>query len=112
MAKDLENMTPAELKAQADAILAAAAAQEAPAAKPARKPAKKKQEPQEAPRVLTDEEAKKAGIVRLDDKQVAALPAASWLMGNEKLRDLFADRTAETQDAIPLRVPTGYDIIS
>ncbi|WP_374042209.1 RNA polymerase sigma factor RpoD [uncultured Oscillibacter sp.] len=90
MAKDLENMTPAELKAQADAILAAAAAQEAPAAKPARKPAKKKQEPQEAPRVLTDEEAKKAGIVRLDDKQVAALPAASWLMGNEKLREMLA----------------------
>ena len=90
MAKDLENMTPAELKAQADAILAAAAADEAPAAKPARKPGKKKQEAQEAPRVLTDEEAKKAGIVRLDDKQVAALPAASWLMGNEKLRELLA----------------------
>ena len=90
MAKDLENMTPAELKAQADAILAAAAADEAPATKPARKPGKKKQEAQEAPRVLTDEEAKKAGIVRLDDKQVAALPAASWLMGNEKLRELLA----------------------
>ncbi len=90
MAKDLENMTPAELKAQADAILAAAAADEAPAAKPARKPGKKKQEAQEAPRVLTDEEAKKAGIVRLDDKQVAALPSASWLMGNEKLRELLA----------------------
>ena len=90
MAKDLENMTPAELKAQADAILAAVAADEAPAAKPARKPGKKKQEAQEAPRVLTDEEAKKAGIVRLDDKQVAALPAASWLMGNEKLRELLA----------------------
>ena len=90
MAKELENMTPAELKAQADAILAAAAADEAPAAKPARKPGKKKQEAQEAPRVLTDEEAKKAGIVRLDDKQVAALPAASWLMGNEKLRELLA----------------------
>ncbi len=90
MAKDLENMTPAELKAQADAILAAAAAQEAPAAKPARKSGKKKQEAQEPPRVLTDEEAKKAGIVRLDDKQVAALPAASWLMGNEKLRELLA----------------------
>ncbi len=90
MAKDLESMTPAELKAQADAILAAAAAQEAPAAKPARKSGKKKQEAQEPPRVLTDEEAKKAGIVRLDDKQVAALPAASWLMGNEKLRELLA----------------------
>ena len=45
---------------------------------------------QEQPRLLTDEEAKKAGILRLDDKQVAALPAASWLMGNEKLRELLA----------------------
>ena len=45
---------------------------------------------QDAARVLTDEEAKKAGIVRLDDKQVAALPAASWLMGQEKLRELLA----------------------
>lgn len=49
MAKDLENMTPAELKAQADAILAAAAAQEAPAAKPARKSGKKKQERRSLP---------------------------------------------------------------
>ena len=40
--------------------------------------------------VLTDEEAKKAGILRLDDKQVAALPAASWLINNEKLRELLA----------------------
>ncbi|MBR5471418.1 MAG: RNA polymerase sigma factor RpoD [Oscillibacter sp.] len=39
---------------------------------------------------MTDEEAKKAGILRLDDKQVAALPAASWLAGNEKLRELLA----------------------
>ncbi|MCI8818735.1 MAG: RNA polymerase sigma factor RpoD [Oscillibacter sp.] len=39
---------------------------------------------------MTDEEAKKAGILRLDDKQVAALPAASWLIGNEKLRELLA----------------------
>ncbi|MCI9554437.1 MAG: RNA polymerase sigma factor RpoD [Oscillibacter sp.] len=39
---------------------------------------------------MTDEEAKKAGIVRLDDKQVAALPAAAWLIHNEKLRELLA----------------------
>ena len=93
MAKDLEAMTPEELKAQADAILAAADAEEAPAVKPARKSAKKKaaaEEAQEAPHVMTDEEAKKAGIVRLDDKQVAALPAASWLINNEKLRELLA----------------------
>ena len=64
-----------ELELQADAILAAAEAGEAEGA---------------APRVMTDEEAKKAGIVRLDDKQVAALPAAAWLMNNEKLRELLA----------------------
>ena len=46
MAKDLEQMTPAELKAQADAILSAADAaeteKEEPAAKPAKKSARKK----------------------------------------------------------------------
>ena len=70
-----------ELERQADAILAAAKAEEkndtsTPEA--------------EVPRIMTDEEAKKAGIVRLDDKQVAALPAASWLINNEKLRELLA----------------------
>ena len=62
---------PKELERQADAILAAA-------------------EGEETPHIMTDEEAKKAGIVRLDDKQVAALPAASWLINNEKLRELLA----------------------
>jgi len=96
MAKELEEMTPAELKAQADALLAAADADmaEVPAAKPAKKSVKKKgsgaDAAQEPPHVMTDEEAKKAGIVRLDDKQVAALPAAGWLINNEKLRELLA----------------------
>jgi len=96
MAKELEEMTPAELKAQADALLAAADADmaEVPAAKPAKKSVKKKgagaDAAQEPPHVMTDDEAKKAGIVRLDDKQVAALPAASWLINNEKLRELLA----------------------
>ena len=97
MAKDLEGMTPAELKAQADAILAAADAEaaveevEMPAARHAKRPSKKKAaEAQEPAPVMTDEEAKKAGIVRLDDKQVAALPAASWLINQEKLRELLA----------------------
>ena len=96
-----KELTPEELEQQADALLAAAdelekeqAAQaEEPAARPAKKSAKKKEAeaaPQEPPRVLTDEEAKKAGIVCLDDKQVAALPAASWLINNEKLRELLA----------------------
>ena len=97
MSKDLEGMTPAELKAQADAILAAADAkqaelieEEAPA-KPKRTARKKAADAaQEPARVITDEEAKKAGIVRLDDKQVAALPAASWLINQEKLRELLA----------------------
>ena len=94
-----KELTPEELEKQADALLAAAEAEEAkaaqaeePAAKPAKKSARKKTEEaaQEPPRVLTDEEAKKAGIVRLDDKQVAALPAAAWLINNEKLRELLA----------------------
>ena len=67
-----------ELERQADAILAAAEAEEVSSQEPA------------PPRIMTDEEAKKAGIVRLDDKQVAALPAASWLINNEKLRELLA----------------------
>ncbi len=99
MANEYDKMSPKELKAQADAILAAADAAEAaasgeegPAVKSARKSTRKKAEEsaQEPPRVMTDEEAKKVGILRLDDKQVAALPAASWLMNNEKLRELLA----------------------
>ena len=74
--------TPAELEAQADAILAAAEEDK-------KKKASKKAAAEPA-RVLTDEEAKKAGIVRLDDKQVAALPAAAWLAGSERLRELLA----------------------
>ena len=65
-----QEMTPKDLERQADAILAAAG--------------------EDTPHVMTDEEAKKAGIVRLDDKQVAALPAASWLFNNEKIRELLA----------------------
>ena len=80
-------MTPDELEAQADALLAAADnAKASPSGKAAASAGKnqklgKSASHQDAARVLTDEEAKKAGIVRLDDKQVAALPAASWLMG-------------------------------
>jgi len=79
-----------ELELQADALLAAADAAEMEA-KPTKKGSKKTAEAAEDPtRVLTDEEAKKAGIIRLDDKQVAALPAASWLINQEKLRELLA----------------------
>ncbi len=95
-----KELTPEELEQQADALLAAADAAEGqtaedmePSAKPARKAAHKKapeDAPQEPPHVMTDEEAKKAGIFRLDDKQVAALPAASWLINSEKLRELLA----------------------
>ena len=81
-----------ELELQADALLAAAdAAEKGGAAKPSKKSKKAAVEtPEETPRVMTDEEAKKAGIIRLDDKQVAALPAASWLINQEKLRELLA----------------------
>ena len=91
MAKKKE-LTPEELEQQADALLAAADADEKEAsAKSSKKSGKKTAaaEP-EVPHVMTDDEAKKAGIVRLDDKQVAALPAASWLINQEKLRELLA----------------------
>ncbi len=78
-----KNLTPKELEQQADALLAASEAEDHSLASKSGK----KEDP---PRLLTDEEAKKAGILRLDDKQVAALPAASWLSGNEKLRELLA----------------------
>jgi len=66
-----KELTSEELEQQADVLLAAADQAD-------KKPA------------MTDEEAKRAGIVRLDDKQVAALPAAAWLKDNEKLRELLA----------------------
>ena len=88
MANEKE-LTPMELEGQEDTLLSAAGTEEDAAARrlAARSGKKKEEDP---PRVLTDEEAKKAGILRLDDKQVAALPAASWLIGNEKLRELLA----------------------
>lgn len=77
-------LTPKELKAQADAILAAAdgkKAAKAPTARKSGKAAKSTAVQQEPPQLMTDEEAKKAGILRLDDKQVAALPLqAGWLV--------------------------------
>ena len=80
-----------DLELQADALLAAAeAAEKEAAAKPSKKSKKAAEAPAEPPRVMPDEAAKKAGIVRLDDKQVASLPAASWLINNEKLRELLA----------------------
>ncbi|MBQ2739316.1 MAG: RNA polymerase sigma factor RpoD [Oscillibacter sp.] len=86
---DNKELTAEELEAQANAILAAA--EEAEDKKSAKKSSKKAAPAEEeAPRVMTDEEAKKSGILRLTDKQVAALPAASWLAGNERLRELLA----------------------
>ena len=40
--------------------------------------------------LLTDEEAAQAGILRLTDNQVSALPGASWIMQSEKMRQLLA----------------------
>ena len=90
-------LTSKELEAQANAILAAADQAEKEKATAEKQPVKKRpakktaaNAPADPPVVMTDEEAKKAGILRLDDKQVAALPAASWLINNEKLRELLA----------------------
>ena len=87
------DLSPDSLEAQADALLAAADSMDIPdeipmPGKSSRSGKAAKAARPEADHIMTDEEAKKAGIVRLDDKQVAALPAASWLMGQEKLREL------------------------
>jgi len=87
-----EDMTPEELEAQADALLDAAAEADEESFE-IHKSAKKKAagaKSEETVPIMTDEEAKKAGILRLDDKQVATLPAASFLINNEKLRELLA----------------------
>ena len=60
-----ENLTPPELKAQADAILAAADQAE-------------------------KEQKEKARNTPLDEKTIASLPAAALITANEKLRDLLA----------------------
>ena len=60
-----ENLTPQELKAQADAILAAADQAE-------------------------KEQKEKARNTPLDEKTIASLPAAALITTNEKLRDLLA----------------------
>ena len=60
-----ENLTPQELKAQADAILAAADQAE-------------------------KEQKEKAKNAPLDEKAIASLPAAALITANEKLRDLLA----------------------
>ena len=75
-----KDLTSEELERQADALLAAGKAD-------GKLP---ETGGEERPGIMTDEEAKKAGILRLDDKQVFALPAAAWLAGNEKLRELLA----------------------
>ena len=60
-----ENLIPQELKAQADAILAAADQAE-------------------------KEQKEKAKNAPLDEKTIASLPAAALITANEKLRDLLA----------------------
>ena len=88
-----KDLTPEELEAQANALLEAAAKSDEESCE-IHKTAKKKSpgtKSEEAiPAIMTDEEAKKAGILRLDDKQVSTLPAAPFLANNEKLRELLA----------------------
>ena len=87
MAKKKELTREELLEQQANVLLAAQMAAEA---EKTGKPGKKSEKGvEESAAVMTDEEAKKAGVLRLDDKQVAALPAAAWLTNNEKLRELL-----------------------
>ena len=98
MANEYE-MSPKELKRQADAILAAAdaaerdeAAKGEPAARSARKSSRKKAEDpvQDQPRLLTDEEAKKAG----GTMKVAEFVRFEKGEGLEKRNDDFASEVA------------------
>lgn len=83
--KDIyEGMSEEELAAQADAFLAAAdAAENMTASK--KKAAKDGKNAEKA-----DEAAPEKKYLPLDEKQIAALPAAALLQNSEKLRDLFA----------------------
>ena len=90
--------TPEELEAKADALLAAADAADVPEAptEPAPKPKKSKKSSKSKTAAKTAESDKakaeepKGPVPMLDDKTVASLPAASWLAGNIKLRELLA----------------------
>lgn len=91
MANEFE-LSPKELKRQADALLAAAdaaekAAEREPAARSAKKSTRKKGEEtaQEAPAVMTDEEARKAGH-----------PPAGRQAGGCAARSLLADEQRKT----------------
>ncbi len=94
-------LSPEELEAQADVLLAADAARQlTPAASPE---ADKAPAPEAAP----EPEARTQGAARLDDKTVASLPAAAIIAGNEKLRELLGQGkkkgkldSAELMDAV------------
>lgn len=86
-----KDLTPEELEAQADALLAAAdAAMEEPVPEKKAKKSAKKAEDSSFAQAVEEDTAKKTNVPRLDDKQVASLPAATWLGEQEKLRELLA----------------------
>ncbi|WP_312939538.1 RNA polymerase sigma factor RpoD [Oscillibacter sp.] len=84
MSKKKEPTPEERLEQEADALLKAGTAKGAD-----RTAATGGKSGEDAAPIMTDEEAKKAGILRLDDRQVASLPASAWLAGNEKLRELL-----------------------
>ena len=89
---DMKELTPQELEAQANDILAAAEVDEKPAAHTKKAPAKKKAAKADsapAGEAAPDGQAKPA-YPPLDEKTIASLPAASLLNSSEKLRDLLA----------------------
>ena len=82
-------LTPAELKRQADAILAAADAAEAAKAEKSGSESVKRKKKSAKAEDAKQEEATEHGLNRLDDKTVASLPAAALITSNEKLRELL-----------------------
>ena len=80
-----KGMTPEELEAQANAILAAADLEIMDTLEP--------MDPQPTRKKISKKKAdaeKEAPVPRLDDKTVASLPAAAVIAGSEKLLDLLS----------------------
>jgi RNA polymerase primary sigma factor len=80
--------TAKELKAQADAILAAADAAEK--AKQAAEETTETAPPAVQEETVEEGKSPSRASKNLDDKMIASLPASALIMSNEKLRDLLA----------------------
>lgn len=94
-----QELTSKELEQQADIILAAAEAKEAQGGGTT------------GDTGPAGDESKKTDVPRLDDKQVAALPAAAWLIHSEKLRELLGKTMKKPEDKRKLESAELMEVI-